>query len=370
MGSTPITGDRHGFDRGVACIGWKEYEMEVMRDKDGQCRDHLLVSKTLTRWGSTPVTAITVAPAQTLTDKEYQRMRDASLRCLSAIGVETGGSNVQFALNPADGRMIVIEMNPRVSRSSALASKATGFPIARVAAKLAIGYTLDEIENAITRQTMAAFEPSIDYVVVKAPRFNFDKFPEADDTLTTRMKSVGEAMAIGGNFREAFQKALRSLEDGFTGFVHDTDDYLGADTDWATRFALPKPTRYRDMASALQHGVTVEQLHEWTKVDPWFLNEMATLNSTADGTRGRSLDSLDATELRELKANGFSDRQLGHFTGSDESDVRQRRHELTCARSSRPWIPAPPSSRRSRPISTARTPASRVRRCPGVASAW
>ncbi|MGE0430753.1 MAG: carbamoyl-phosphate synthase large subunit [Planctomycetota bacterium] len=310
-------------------LGWKEFEMEVMRDRADN--GVIICSiENIDPMGVHTGDSLTVAPALTLSDKELQRMRDASLRCLSAIGVETGGSNVQFAINPADGRMIVIEMNPRVSRSSALASKATGFPIARVAARLAVGYTLDEIENAITRQTMAAFEPSIDYVVVKAPRFAFDKFPESDDTLTTRMKSVGEAMSIGGTFREALQKALRSLEDNFQGFVHTQKDWLPAGTDWRARFAKPKPTRYRDIASAMQHGVSNDDLHEWTKVDPWFLREMRALIDDAAAMKGKPLETLTTAELRHLKAEGFSDEQIAGLCGGETTAdaVRKQRIRL------------------------------------------
>ena len=308
-------------------VGWKEFELEVMRD----AADNAVVVCSIENvdpMGIHTGDSLTVAPALTLTDKEYQRMRDAALRCLRVIGVETGGSNVQFAVDPATGRMIVIEMNPRVSRSSALASKATGFPIARVATKLAVGYTLDEIENAITRRTLAAFEPSLDYVVVKVPRFNFDKFPESDDTLTTRMKSVGEVMAIGGSFKEALQKALRSLEDGRSGFAFDGADPDPAGTDWMERLSRPRPTRYRDLAGALHCGQSVESLQEATGIDPWFLWEMEGIIAEGESVRGSSLASLSADRLRELKRTGFSDVQLAHLTGASEAEVRKRRSEL------------------------------------------
>ncbi len=311
-------------------VGWKEYELEVMRDS----ADNAVVVCSIENvdpMGIHTGDSLTVAPALTLTDKEYQRMRDAALKCLSVIGVETGGSNVQFAMDPVTGRMIVIEMNPRVSRSSALASKATGFPIARVATKLAVGYTLDEIENAITRRTLAAFEPSLDYVVVKVPRFNFDKFPESDDTLTTRMKSIGEAMAIGGSFKEAFQKALRSLEDGRSGFTFDGSDPDPESVDWMERLSRPRPTRYRDLAGALHSGASVESLQAATGIDPWFLWEMEGIVVAGEATRGKVLHEIPADELKALKRIGYSDVQIGHLTGTDEADVRQRRAELDVA---------------------------------------
>src|SRR5256884_2183790 len=248
-------------------VGWKEFEMEVMRD----CADNCVVICSIENFDPMGVhtgDSITVAPAQTLTDKEYQMMRDASFEVIREIGVETGGSNIQFAVNPDNGRMVVIEMNPRVSRSSALASKATGFPIAKIAAKLAVGYTLDEIKNDITRETPASFEPTIDYVVVKVPRFAFEKFPGADPTLTTQMKSVGEVMAIGRTFREALGKSIRSLETGRTGF----DLELPSDGDeLKRRMAVPTAERLFQIAEALRVGVTVDEVHAVTKIDPWFL---------------------------------------------------------------------------------------------------
>jgi len=326
-------------------VGWKEFELEVVRD----AADNVIVVCSIENvdpMGIHTGDSLTVAPALTLSDREYQRMRDAAIRCMSAIGVETGGSNVQFAVDPASGRMVVIEMNPRVSRSSALASKATGYPIARVATKLALGYTLDEIENAITRRTQAAFEPALDYIVVKVPRFDFAKFPEADDTLGTRMKSVGEVMSIGGSFQEALQKALRSLEDGRSGFSFDADDagatdLRGADpgakdepgdgegaTDWRARLSRPRPSRYRDLAGALHAGVPVVELHELTGIDPWFLREMAQIVDTHDALAATGLDSLDSAALWAAKQQGFSDRQLAFALGSAEEAVRRRRQEL------------------------------------------
>src|SRR6202158_2609943 len=265
-------------------IGWKEFEMEVVRDKKNNCIIICSIEN-LDPMGVHTGDSITVAPAQTLTDKEYQRMRDASIACLRKIGVDTGGSNVQFAVNPADGRLVVIEMNPRVSRSSALASKATGFPIAKIAAKLALGYHLDEIPNDITRVTPASFEPSIDYVAVKIPRWNFEKFPQADRTLTTQMKSVGEAMAIGRTFKEAFMKGVRSLELGRSGLmfapssVDDEDDAA-----LRKRLAIPTDRRMWDLFRAIDRGWTGEQLHDATKMDPWFLRqfvEIAALRKAA-----------------------------------------------------------------------------------------
>ncbi len=307
--------------------GWKEFELEVMRDR----ADNAVVVcsiENVDAMGIHTGDSLTVAPALTLTDREYQRMRDAALRCLSAIGVETGGSNVQFAVNPDSGRMVIIEMNPRVSRSSALASKATGFPIARVATKLALGYTLDEIENAITRETLAAFEPALDYVVVKAPRFNFDKFPESDDTLTTRMKSVGEVMAIGGSFKEALQKALRSLEDGRSGFAFDGNDPDPGSVDWKARLSRPRPSRYRDLAGALHARVSVEELHGLTGIDLWFLREMEAIVKTANCLASSSIDRIEAATMRTIKAAGFSDRQLAYNLGTTEESVRELRSRL------------------------------------------
>src|ERR1700727_2815590 len=262
-------------------VGWKEFEMEVVRDRADNC---IIVCsiENVDPMGIHTGDSVTVAPALTLTDKEYQRMRDASIACLRAIGVDTGGSNVQFAVNPADGRMLIIEMNPRVSRSSALASKATGFPIAKIAAKLAVGYTLDELKNDITRTTPASFEPVIDYVVIKIPRFTFEKFPGTPALLSTSMKSVGEAMAIGRNFAEALQKGLRSLETGLSGL--DEIDAPGDGTADAFRAALstPRPDRLLIAAQALRAGVSVEDIFTACKYDPWYLRQMQTIIAAED----------------------------------------------------------------------------------------
>ena len=252
-----------------SALGWKEYELEVMRDR----KDNVVIICSIENFDAMGVhtgDSITVAPAQTLTDKEYQRMRDAAIAVIREIGVDTGGSNIQFALNPKNGRMIVIEMNPRVSRSSALASKATGFPIAKIAAKLAVGYTLDEIRNDITRETPASFEPTIDYVVTKIPRFTFEKFPEADSTLTTQMKSVGEVMSIGRAFKESLQKALRSLEIGSAGFENietNIEEIKG-------KLKTPNAERIWYIAQALRQGMSINEIHELTWIDPWFLHNM------------------------------------------------------------------------------------------------
>ncbi len=254
-------------------LGWKEYELEVMRDK----KDNVVIIcsiENIDPMGVHTGDSITVAPAQTLTDREYQVMRDAAIACMREIGVETGGSNVQFALNPENGRMIIIEMNPRVSRSSALASKATGFPIAKIAAKLAVGYTLDEIMNDITKETPACFEPSIDYVVTKVPRFTFEKFPTADSTLTTQMKSVGETMSIGKTFLQSFQKAMRSLETGMSGYGADSKDikYRNmTDTEIEKDLIRPNALRFSYVKEGFMRGWSVEKLFELTKIDPWFL---------------------------------------------------------------------------------------------------
>ncbi|PZQ15872.1 MAG: carbamoyl phosphate synthase large subunit [Ancylobacter novellus] len=311
-------------------LGWKEYEMEVVRDKADNC---IIVCsiENVDPMGIHTGDSITVAPALTLTDKEYQRMRDASLATLREIGVETGGSNVQFAIDPKTGRMIVIEMNPRVSRSSALASKATGFPIAKVAAKLAVGYTLDEIENDITGgATPASFEPTIDYVVTKIPRFAFEKFPGAEPTLTTSMKSVGEAMAIGRSFAESLQKALRSLETGLTGLDEIEIEGLGQGDDQnAIRAALAKPTpdRLLKVAQAIRHGFTIEEIHEACAFDPWFIAQIEALVKTEEKVRKHGLPTA-AKAFRGLKAQGFSDARLGTLAGVSETDVRARRRSL------------------------------------------
>jgi carbamoyl-phosphate synthase large subunit len=287
-------------------LGWKEFEMEVVRDRADNC---IIVCsiENLDPMGVHTGDSITVAPAQTLTDKEYQIMRNASIAVLREIGVDTGGSNVQFSINPVDGRMIVIEMNPRVSRSSALASKATGFPIAKIAAKLAVGYTLDELKNDITGgATPASFEPSIDYVVTKIPRFAFEKFPQADSRLTTQMKSVGEVMAIGRTFQESFQKALRGLEVGVDGLDEvstDLDDII-------QEIGEPGPDRIWYLADAFRMGMGLDEIYAETKVDPWFLEQIEELITTESELKQRKIDSLSAAELRFVKQKGFSDRRL------------------------------------------------------------
>ncbi len=311
-------------------LGWKEFEMEVVRDHADNC---IIVCsiENVDPMGVHTGDSITVAPALTLTDKEYQIMRNASIAVLREIGVETGGSNVQFAVNPEDGRLVVIEMNPRVSRSSALASKATGFPIAKVAAKLAVGYTLDELDNDITGGvTPASFEPTIDYVVTKIPRFAFEKFPGADSTLTTSMKSVGEVMAIGRTFAESIQKALRSMETGLCGFDDVTLDGLGLDDDKnVIRAALSKPTpdRLLKVAQALRLGFDHEQIYESCKIDPWFL---AQIQEIIDQEARVKVHGLPATksQFRDLKAMGFSDARLAQLAGVAEKDVREKRRDL------------------------------------------
>ena len=314
-------------------IGWKEYEMEVMRDVD----DNVVIICAIENFDPMGVhtgDSITVAPAQTLTDKEYQRMRDASLAIIREIGVETGGSNIQFAVDPKTGRMIVIEMNPRVSRSSALASKATGFPIAKIAAKLAIGYRLHELPNDITRETMACFEPTIDYVVTKVPRFAFEKFPEAESTLTTQMKSVGETMAIGRTFKESFQKALRGLEVGRFGIGCDSKDC------WDTaeqpslesiraKLALPCEQRAWYLRYALKSGMTLEEINEITNIDPWFLSQINELVEMEDELRQLGgVHKVQEPEMRWAKQAGFSDRQLAVIWNSTDEEVRKRRQLL------------------------------------------
>ena len=305
-------------------IGWKEFEMEVVRDRADNC---IIVCsiENLDPMGIHTGDSITVAPAQTLTDKEYQILRNASIAILREIGVDTGGSNVQFSINPANGRMIVIEMNPRVSRSSALASKATGFPIAKVAAKLAVGYTLDELRNDITGgATPASFEPSIDYVVTKIPRFAFEKFPAADPHLTTQMKSVGEVMAIGRTFQESFQKALRGLETGIDGLSERSQDR----DEVVEEIGEPGPERILFVGDAFRLGMSLDEVHAETAIDPWFLAQIEDIVSTEAQVRARTLDSLTVAELRHLKRMGFSDRRLGLLTGTHQHAVRERRHAL------------------------------------------
>jgi carbamoyl-phosphate synthase large subunit len=305
-------------------IGWKEFEMEVVRDK----KDNCIIICSIENFDPMGVhtgDSITVAPAQTLTDKEYQIMRDASVAVLREIGVDTGGSNVQFSICPTDGRMIVIEMNPRVSRSSALASKATGFPIAKVAAKLAVGYTLDELANEITGgKTPASFEPSIDYVVTKIPRFAFEKFPTADSRLTTQMKSVGEVMAIGRTFQESLQKALRGLEVGVDGFDEKSVDREEIET----ALAEAGPDRLWYIADAFRIGLSLEDIQRLTNIDPWFLAQIEDLYKKAEIVRGRTLDSLSRDELWHLKRAGFADKRLATLMGITQTAVRERRHAL------------------------------------------
>ncbi len=305
-------------------IGWKEYEMEVVRD----CKDNCIIICSIENFDPMGVhtgDSITVAPAQTLTDKEYQIMRDASLAVLREIGVDTGGSNVQFSINPADGRMVVIEMNPRVSRSSALASKATGFPIAKVAAKLAVGYTLDELANDITGgATPASFEPSIDYVVTKIPRFAFEKFPHANSRLTTQMKSVGEVMAIGRTFQESLQKALRGLEVGADGLDEKTTD---EDTIEA-ELGDPGAERIWYVADAFRIGMSLDEIHQLTHIDPWFLHMIQEIVETENELKSKKLADLDKDTLWRLKRMGFSDRRLARLLGTDQHAVRARRNEL------------------------------------------
>jgi len=307
-------------------LGWKEFEMEVMRDRADNCVVICSIEN-FDPMGIHTGDSITVAPTQTLTDREFQLMRDASFAVIREIGVETGGSNIQFAVNPENGRMVVIEMNPRVSRSSALASKATGFPIAKIAAKLAVGYTLDEIRNDITRETPASFEPVIDYCVVKIPRFAFEKFPQADPTLTTQMKSVGEAMAIGRTFKEAFQKAIRSLEIGRFGFGADGKDREPRleNGDWNVeeiqrKLLNPSWDRIFFIRYALLAGFNVAQIKELTGIDPWFLENLRTLVVAESDIRSKTLS------LRAAKRLGFSDRQIANLSGRTEAEVRKERH--------------------------------------------
>ncbi|HEX4347406.1 MAG TPA: carbamoyl-phosphate synthase large subunit, partial [Vicinamibacterales bacterium] len=314
-------------------IGWKEFELEVMRD----AADNFVVIcsiENIDPMGVHTGDSITVAPILTLSDKEYQRMRDAARLIIRKVGVETGGSNIQFAVNPANGRMIVIEMNPRVSRSSALASKATGFPIAKIAAKLALGYHLDEIPNDITRVTPASFEPSIDYVVVKIPRWNFEKFPEADRTLTTQMKSVGEAMAIGRTFKEAFMKGVRSLELGKGGLLFsevEADRNGTSDLDDVAlrkRLVTPNDRRMWDLFRAIGRGWSIEQLHEATKIDRWFLQQFYELYEMRQGVARRGVDALTYDATRRLKRAGFGDQELALAVDASEKDVREKREAL------------------------------------------
>src|SRR5208283_2331935 len=291
-------------------LGWKEFEMEVVRDRKDNC---IIVCsiENLDPMGVHTGDSITVAPAQTLTDKEYQIMRDASIAVLREIGVDTGGSNVQFAINPADGRLVVIEMNPRVSRSSALASKATGFPIAKIAAKLAVGYTLDELDNEITRITPASFEPTIDYIVTKMPRFTFEKFPGTAPLLTTSMKSVGEAMAIGRSFAESVQKALRSMETGLSGFDEVAIEGVESAGKDAVKAALarPSPDRLLLIAQAYRHGLTTAEIRAACRFEPWFLDRIGEIVAAEEQVRRDGLP-CDRTGFLRLKQMGFSDARL------------------------------------------------------------
>jgi carbamoyl-phosphate synthase large subunit len=312
-------------------IGWKEFELEVMRD----LKDNVVIICSIENFDPMGVhtgDSITVAPIQTLTDKEYQKMRDAAIACIREIGVETGGSNIQFAMHPENGRMVIIEMNPRVSRSSALASKATGFPIAKIAAKLAVGYTLDEIPNDITKETPACFEPSIDYCVVKIPRFTFEKFPLADPTLTVSMKSVGEAMSIGRTFKEALQKGLRSLEIKKSGLetliFKDCLENVKAETGTLDiiyeKLRTPCAERVFYIGDALRAGVDIEKIHELTKIDRWFLHNIKEIIAMEKKIM-KSKDSLTADLLSQAKQYGFSDKQLAMLLNKDEVEIRDLR---------------------------------------------
>ena len=309
-------------------LGWKEYEMEVVRDKDDNCII-ICAIENIDPMGVHTGDSITVAPALTLTDKEYQMMRNASLAVLREIGVETGGSNVQFGINPVDGRMVVIEMNPRVSRSSALASKATGFPIAKIAAKLAVGYTLDELDNDITGATPAAFEPTIDYVVTKIPRFAFEKFPGSEAVLTTAMRSVGEAMSIGRTFNESLQKALRSLEtdlEGLDPIDLGTTEPKEIDRALKSRLSIQAPDRILVIAQAFRAGFSVEKVQQYTKFDPWFLRQIETIIKAENWLVENGLPK-DAETWRAIKSEGFSDARIATLTGAKELKVRNARQK-------------------------------------------
>src|SRR5215471_8272081 len=305
-----------------SALGWKEYELEVMRDLADNC---IIVCsiENFDPMGVHTGDSITVAPAQTLTDREYQMMRDAALACLREIGVDTGGSNVQFAINPENGRMVIVEMNPRVSRSSALASKATGFPIAKIAAKLAVGYRLDEINNDITRKTPACFEPTIDYVVAKIPKWAFEKFPGADTTLGTQMKSVGEVMAIGRTFKEALWKGMRSLETGKSFASEKFDKSL-----IVNKLITPTPDRLNYVLFARSTGMSVAEIQELTSIDPWFLTQMKEVADFEAVQKGADLDNVRADTFRQAKRYGIADAQLSKTWGVNEIDVRNRRKEL------------------------------------------
>ncbi|MBO1056958.1 MAG: carbamoyl-phosphate synthase large subunit [Dolichospermum sp. JUN01] len=308
-------------------LGWKEYELEVMRD----LADNVVIIcsiENLDPMGIHTGDSITVAPAQTLTDKEYQRLRDMAIKIIREIGVETGGSNIQFAVNPENGDVVVIEMNPRVSRSSALSSKATGFPIAKIAAKLAVGYTLDELQNDITKKTPACFEPTIDYVVTKIPRFAFEKFPGSEAVLTTQMKSVGEAMAIGRTFNESFQKALRSLETGRAGWGCDKAEKLPSGEQIRAQLRTPNPERIFSVRHAMQLGMTNEEIYELTAIDPWFLDKLQELLEIEKFLKRTPLKQLTKAQMYDVKRNGFSDRQIAYATKTKEDEVRTYRKQL------------------------------------------
>ncbi|MFN3660812.1 MAG: carbamoyl-phosphate synthase large subunit, partial [Brevinematales bacterium] len=308
-------------------IGWKEYELEVMRDKN----DNVVIICSIENFDPMGVhtgDSITVAPAQTLTDQEYQRLRDYAIAIIREIGVETGGSNIQFAVNPANGEVVVIEMNPRVSRSSALASKATGFPIAKIAAKLSVGYTLDEIQNDITRETPASFEPTLDYVVVKIPRFNFEKFKGVSPVLGTQMQSVGEVMAIGRIFKEAFQKALRSLESGLMGWEEKGLSGSEVEATLEEKLRIPGPDRVLYIKDAMLRGWSIERIYELSAIDPWFLKQMSEILEVEKMYRQRSLESLSSEDFRQLKQYGFSDSQIAAWYATTEESVREKRKSL------------------------------------------
>ncbi|MBE9233754.1 carbamoyl-phosphate synthase large subunit [Cuspidothrix issatschenkoi LEGE 03284] len=308
-------------------LGWKEYELEVMRD----LADNVVIIcsiENLDPMGIHTGDSITVAPAQTLTDKEYQRLRDMAIKIIREIGVETGGSNIQFAVNPVNGDVVVIEMNPRVSRSSALSSKATGFPIAKMAAKLAVGYTLNELQNDITKKTPASFEPTIDYVVTKIPRFAFEKFPGSDSVLTTQMKSVGEAMAIGRTFNESFQKALRSLETGRAGWGCDKAEKLPSGEQIRAQLRTPNPERIFSVRHAMQLGMSNEEIYELTAIDPWFLDKLQEILEIEKFLKRTPLQQLTKQQMYDVKRNGFSDRQIAYATKTKEDEVRTYRKQL------------------------------------------
>ena len=316
----------HQVQLDKSLLGWKEYELEVIRDK----ADNVIIVCSIENFDPMGVhtgDSITVAPAQTLTDKEYQMLRDAAIAIIRAIGVDTGGSNIQFAVNPENGDFYVIEMNPRVSRSSALASKATGFPIAKVAAKLAVGYTLDELKNDITRDTPASFEPSIDYVVVKIPRFNFDKFPATDPTLTTMMKSVGEVMAIGRTFKEALLKAIRSLEKDLYGLT-DIDLSGLSEEELVKGLITPTEKRLWYIAEAFRRGFDVDEVYNYSKIDRWFLANIKQLVEAEKLIKEKSLETITREEMQLLKEWGFSDKELAKLWGVSEEEVRKKRKEL------------------------------------------